>query len=40
MFPESTIKRTETIVTGEVLMDNEPIKIYSANGVVLASWQK
>jgi hypothetical protein len=38
MFPESTTKGTETIITGEVLMENEAIKIYDGNGVVIASW--
>jgi NifU-like protein involved in Fe-S cluster formation len=30
MFSDSTINRTETIITGEVLMDNEAIQVYGS----------
>lgn len=40
MSSNSTINRTETITTGEVLMDAEAIQVYGPNSVAIASWQK
>jgi hypothetical protein len=40
MFSDSTIKRIETIITGEVLMGNEAIRFMAPNGVAIASGQK
>jgi hypothetical protein len=40
MFSDSTINGTETIITGEVLMDNKAIQVYGTKWCGVASWQK